>query len=98
MGTETTTLSREIERAIAALDVGAIERAYWDQDEFVFIPRFLDPEAIAPFVEDMERLTPQLNRNYIPRHKKGGASVTSRSPRPVRRYSSSIAPRPSSTS
>ena len=49
----TTTISREIERAVAALDVDAIEKAYWDQDEFVFIPRFLDSEAIGPFIQDV---------------------------------------------
>jgi len=69
----TTTINAEIDRAVARLDVARLEREYWDQDEFLFIPRFLRPETIAPLLDDVRRLEPGLNRNYIPRHKKGGS-------------------------
>ena len=63
-----------VDRAVAALDVERLHREYWDQNEFLVIKQFL-PRA---FVEEM--LVPQaqglkvdLNRNYIPGHKKGGS-------------------------
>ena len=68
-----TSLTAEIDRAVAQLDFARLEREYWEQDEFLFIPRFLRPEAVAPLLEDVRRLEPGLNRNYIPRHKKGGS-------------------------
>jgi hypothetical protein len=68
-----TTLTAEIDRAVAQLDFARLEREYWEQDEFLFLPQFLQPEAVAPLLEDVRRLEPGLNRNYIPRHKKGGS-------------------------
>ncbi|OGL16286.1 MAG: 2OG-Fe(II) oxygenase [Candidatus Rokubacteria bacterium RIFCSPLOWO2_12_FULL_71_19] len=55
------------------MDVAALEREYWEQDEFLFIPEALPPEAVGRLLEDVERLEPGLHRNYIPRHKKGGS-------------------------
>ena len=63
----------ELERALAALDVARLAHEYWEQDEFLFVPDFLPREAVARLLADVERLEPGLNRNYIPRHKKGGS-------------------------
>jgi hypothetical protein len=63
----------EIARAVAALDEPRLQREYWDQDEFLFLPQFLTPAVVERLLEDVERLEPGLNRNYIPRHKKGGS-------------------------
>jgi len=63
----------ELERALAALDVERLGREYWEQDEFLFVPDFLSGAAVARLLADVERLEPGLNRNYIPRHKKGGS-------------------------
>ena len=63
-----------VERAVAALDVDRLHREYWDQNEFVVIKQFL-PRA---FVEETlgsqaQGVKAELNRNYIPGHKKGGS-------------------------
>jgi hypothetical protein len=63
----------EIERAVAALDATRLRDEYWAQDEFLFLPQFLPPSVVERLLEDVERLEPGLNRNYIPRHKKGGS-------------------------
>jgi hypothetical protein len=63
----------EIERAVRELDEARLQREYWDQDEFLFLPQFLPPAVVDRLLEDVERLEPGLNRNYIPRHKKGGS-------------------------
>ena len=63
----------EIDAALDRLDVPALEREYWEQDEFLFIPRFLPPAVVGALLDDVRRLEPGLNRNYIPRHKKGGS-------------------------
>jgi hypothetical protein len=62
-----------VARAVSTLDLPALSRTYWAQDEFLFVPGFLGPEAIAPLLADVEVLEPGLNRNYVPRHKKGGS-------------------------
>ena len=63
----------ELERAVAALDVERLAREYWEQDEFLFVPAFLSGDTVGRLLADVERLEPGLNRNYIPRHKKGGS-------------------------
>jgi hypothetical protein len=66
-------VSSEIARAVLALDEARLQREYWEQDEFLFLPGFLPPVVVERLLEDVERLEPWLNRNYIPRHKKGGS-------------------------
>jgi hypothetical protein len=69
----TRAFAAEIDAALDRLDAGALEREYWAQDEFLFIERFLPPAALGPLLDDLRRLEPGLNRNYVPRHKKGGS-------------------------
>src|SRR5258705_11825366 len=69
----TRAFAAEIDAALDRLDVAALEREYWAHDEFLFIPRFLPPVAVGALLDDVRRLEPGLNRNYVPRHKKGGS-------------------------
>ena len=62
-----------IEGAVRSLDEARLQREYWDQDEFLFVAEFLPPAAVEQLLGDVGRLEPGLNRNYIPRHKKGGS-------------------------
>ena len=66
-------LGAEVESALAALDLAALEATYWEQGEFLFLPRLLAPATVTRLLADVDRLEPGLNRNYIPRHKKGGS-------------------------
>jgi len=70
---ETRAFAVEIDAAADRLDAAALAREYWAQDEFLVIPRLLPAAALAPLQDDVRRLEPDLNRNYIPRHKKGGS-------------------------
>ena len=73
MSPETRACAAEIDAAVDRLDAAALAREYWAQDEFLVIPGFLPGAALAPLQDDVRRLEPDLNRNYIPRHKKGGS-------------------------
>jgi hypothetical protein len=66
-------IASAIEGAVRALDEAQLQREYWDQDEFLFVPEFLPPAVVEHLLGDVGRLEPGLNRNYIPRHKKGGS-------------------------
>lgn len=67
-------LEQAVERAVGALDVERIKKEYWEQNEFVVLKGFLPPAVVAEaLVPQAERLKPQLNRNFIPGHKKGGS-------------------------
>lgn len=70
----TSSVTETVERAVAALDLDRLERDYWEQNEFLYIPEFL-PRAFveAMLVPQAQALKAGLNRNYIPGHKKGGS-------------------------
>jgi len=63
----------EVEAALGRVDLARLEAEYWAQGEFLFVPDALPPATVARLLADVERLEPGLNRNYIPRHKKGGS-------------------------
>jgi alkylated DNA repair dioxygenase AlkB len=68
-----TPVADEIARTLAALDVAALRRAYLAQNEFVHVERLFPESVFAPMVEEVQRVRGTINRNYIPRHKKGGS-------------------------
>ncbi len=67
-------VTEAVERAVAALDMEALHRQYWEQNEFLFVKQFLPPSFVeAVFVPQAQGVKADLNRNYIPGHKKGGS-------------------------
>ena len=67
-------LSDKIEEAVARLDFDRLHREYWDQNEFLYIPQFLPRDLVdASLVPQAQGVKKDLNRNYIPGHKKGGS-------------------------
>jgi len=63
----------EIARTLAALDLEAVRATYRAQNEFVHVERLFPQSVIGPMVEEAQRARAAINRNYIPRHKKGGS-------------------------
>jgi hypothetical protein len=66
-------LSHELTRLFGALDVEAARAAYWRQNELLVLERCLPATVVASLVAEVDRVRPDLHRNYIPRHKKGGS-------------------------
>jgi hypothetical protein len=69
----TTAVASEMERTLSALDLEAVRRTYWEQNEFICLERWLPASMVGRMVAEVERVRPQTHRNYIPRHKKGGS-------------------------
>ena len=68
-----TAVTDTVARALESVDVAAVRRAYWEQNEFVYLERWLPPDLVARLVAEVDRVRPAINRNFIPRHKKGGS-------------------------
>jgi hypothetical protein len=66
-------VAEQVAGALARVDVDALRRTYWEQSEFVFLERWLPGPLVTRMVAEVERVRPAVNRNYIPRHKKGGS-------------------------
>jgi hypothetical protein len=68
-----TLVAREVERALAGLDVATVKKTYWEQNEFIHLDRWLPASIVDRIVAEVEPVRPAVHRNYIPRHKKGGS-------------------------
>jgi len=74
MESQAMALSEEVQHAIQLLDFNRVRQAYWEQNECIFLERFLPPRVVEPYlIPAVEQLRPDVHRNYIPRHKKGGS-------------------------
>jgi len=62
-----------LKEAIERLDHPWIHRAYWDQNEFIYLERFLPPPVIEPCLIEAEQVQSEVHRNYVPGHKRGGS-------------------------
>ncbi len=72
--TTTISVAEAVEQAVGALDLERVKQEYWDQNEFVYLREFL-PRAVVKelLVPQAQSVKLELNRNYIPGHKKGGS-------------------------
>ena len=74
MTVETVTVGEAVDQAVTRLDFGRLHQEYWDQNEFLvikqFLPRAFVEEVLVPQAQGVKA---ELNRNYIPGHKKGGS-------------------------
>jgi hypothetical protein len=66
-------IDQEVERAIEGVDLAETGRTYRDQNEFVVLEHFLTQPLVDQFLREVDVLTPDVNRNYVPGHKKGGS-------------------------
>jgi hypothetical protein len=62
-----------VDCAIKALDFDRISGAYREQNEFLILEQFLDQITLAPMLAEADQMRADINRNYIPKHKKGGS-------------------------
>lgn len=51
----------------------AVTPKYREQDEFLCVENFLDPAVLSSLVSEADAVRPLINRNYVPRIKKGGS-------------------------
>ncbi len=73
MNEATTSVTETMTQALAGVDVESVRRRYWEQNEFVHLDRWLPRPLVERLVAEVDRVRPAINRNYIPRHKKGGS-------------------------
>jgi hypothetical protein len=69
----TSAVAAEVARALESLDLEQARATYWAQNELIVLERWLPAALVARMVAEVDRVRPQIHRNYIPRHKKGGS-------------------------
>ena len=66
-------IERDVIRATEGVDLEEMRRCYREQNEFVVLERFLAQPVVDQLLDEVDLLTPDVNRNYVPGHKKGGS-------------------------
>ncbi|TLY27664.1 MAG: 2OG-Fe(II) oxygenase, partial [Nitrospirae bacterium] len=67
-------LVEAVDEAVKRLDLDRLSSEYWGQNEFLFVPQFLSRSVVEEhLVPQAQGVKSELNRNYIPGHKKGGS-------------------------
>lgn len=62
-----------LSEAVAELDEPDIHSAYWEQNEFVLLPRFIPQTVVELCLLEITQLEPDIHRNFVPGHKQGGS-------------------------
>lgn len=66
-------VDRQVTDLISSGNVEEWTRQYWAQGEFLALERLMKPSLIAELMQEVDRVRPKINRNFIPKHKKGGS-------------------------
>ena len=66
-------IEREVVRAIERVDLVDTRRCCRDQNEFIVLDRLLAQPVVDQLLREVDVLMPDVNRNYVPEHKKGGS-------------------------
>jgi hypothetical protein len=69
----TPSIADQVAQALERLDRAEVRATYERQNEFVHLPGCFPATLVEQLVADVERVRPDVHRNYIPRHKKGGS-------------------------
>ena len=66
-------IDQQLTDVIQALKVEEMTRQYWEQGEFLALEHLMPIRLVEEFMQEVDRLRSQINRNFIPGHKKGGS-------------------------
>ena len=66
-------VENEVSHAVGRLNIEQAVQTYHEQGEFLAVDQFLAQPVVDRFMTEVEQVRTQLNRNYIPTHKKGGS-------------------------
>ena len=66
-------VDQQVSDLVSTVNAEEWSRQYWEQGEFLALQRLMSPSLIADFMLEVESTRPKINRNFIPKHKKGGS-------------------------
>ena len=67
------TIDQQVTDTMSKGNIDEWSRQYWEQGEFLALERLLPQSLIEQLMREVEDVRPKINRNFIPKHKKGGS-------------------------
>lgn len=66
-------VAQQVSDMLAEVNIDDWSRQYWEQGEFLALERLMPKSLIGEFMQEVDGVRPKINRNFIPKHKKGGS-------------------------
>ena len=66
-------VNQQVSDLITQVDRDDWSRQYWEQGEFLALEKLLPTSLIDELMQEVDTVRPKINRNFIPKHKKGGS-------------------------
>ena len=66
-------IDQQLTEVLQTLQEEEVTRHYWEQGEFLALEHLIPIPLVQELMREVERVRPQIHRNFIPGHKKGGS-------------------------
>ena len=67
------TIDQQVTDTMSQVNLEEWSRQYWAQGEFLALERLMPQSLVEDLMREVDDLRPKINRNFIPKHKKGGS-------------------------
>jgi hypothetical protein len=67
------TIDQQVTDIMSEVNLDEWSRQYWEQGEFLSLERLMSKSLVEEFMREVDGVRPKINRNFIPKHKKGGS-------------------------
>ncbi len=71
--TSINSIDQQVSDIVSGVDIDDWTRQYWELGEFLALERLMPKSLIDEFMGEVDGIRPKINRNFIPKHKKGGS-------------------------
>jgi hypothetical protein len=68
-----TSVDQQVSNIVSETNIDDWKRQYWEQGEFLAFERLMPKLLVEEFMREVDGVRPKINRNFIPKHKKGGS-------------------------
>ena len=66
-------VDQQVSGILAGINIDEWSRQYWEQGEFLALKQLMPKPLIDELMQEVDIVRPKINRNFIPKHKKGGS-------------------------
>jgi len=67
------TIDQQVTDIMSEVNLDEWSRQYWEQGEFLSLERLMSKSLVEEFMREVDGVRHKINRNFIPKHKKGGS-------------------------
>jgi len=67
------TIDQQVTDIMSEVNIDEWSRQYWEQGEFLSLERLMPQSLVEELMREVDGVRPKINRNFIPKHKKGGS-------------------------